>query len=107
MAFYNDLNNLGKLYDAKSRFRLLLTITKDDAKARILKLMAKGQVIGFKTFNEAVEAQNAFHADADYLLDSNSSKEDFASYGLSCIIDERDGCVHCTKHFGRASHKPE
>ena len=107
MAFYNDLNNLGKRYDAESRFRLLLTITKDDATARILKLMAKGQVIGFKTFNEAVEAQNAFHADADYLLDSNPSKEDFASYGLSCIIDERDGCVHCTKHFGRVSPKPE
>ncbi len=105
MALSNDKNAAGNRYDALGRFYLLIKITKADGKGKILERMARGQCVGFARLEDALDAQDAFQADAELVLLSNlrfdrGGTDAFASYGMTCVIDEHDGCIHSIKHLG-------
>jgi hypothetical protein len=91
-----ETNNAGRKYDELHRLRLIITITKNDATADVLRRMSQGTICVYKTLLEGIEAQNAFHNDAALVIKSSG---EFASYGLSALVDERDGNVHNARHL--------
>ena len=78
----------------EDRFRLVITITKSDLKGKIIRRMSQGIVIGYTDFQKAIDASNEFNEQVKAVLDNVPGR--FMNYGLTCVVDQRDGNIHCT-----------
>jgi hypothetical protein len=90
---YEQKNLAGNYFDDRERFRLVANVTKNDDKSHVLRRMLAGTVVAYRCLNEACAAQEEFIRLAAAVSGS------FASYGLTAVVDERDGIVHNVLHL--------
>lgn len=85
-------NGAGKLFDANARFRLCITLTgaTNDPAMSVLTRMAHGVVIAYPTIDRAIQAQQDWHRDAQFVVNEAT----LATYGFSVILDTKDGGIH-------------
>lgn len=80
------------------RYRIAITITKNDVQGRALSLMANGNVVAFDDEPRANTVANDFVSVANQLL--ARSTRAFKSYGVVALIDEQEGKIINTWHLG-------
>lgn len=95
-----QVNSAGRRYNEHARFGLFIEIHKADARGQVLDAMAKGSRAGFATLDAATEAQAKFlklAALTDAIQPGNTyaPNVNFAIYGVTYIVDDRDATVNC------------
>ena len=109
MSLSNTLTQQeGRRHDEDYPFRLVVNVTKADAKGMLLNRLCCCMTVGHATLESASLAQVEFHEQARAILASNYGgvgnailkRPDFTSYGMSCIIDEKHRTLHSCCHLG-------
>lgn len=74
------------------RYRLIVTVTKDDNRGKIVQAIARGRCVCFSDVRTAVAEQHGFHNIVN-LIPRPDIDNEFGAYGMSIIQDEETGIL--------------